>query len=148
VLLDIDHFTSINDRFGHNAGDEVLRSVAHAIASCGRSTDTIARWGGEEFIAILPTGVEGAHMFAERAREAVARIADDRLPYVTISAGVAECTSQDAADAALARADERLYTAKREGRNRVASTLEDFDLASVLARRITREILLKPTLDD
>jgi diguanylate cyclase (GGDEF)-like protein len=119
AVLDVDHFKSINDGFGHLAGDEVLRQVAATLSAEARLNDTVARWGGEEFIAILPVGASGALAFCERARKAIERLVCPPVERVTISAGIAEVGLSDSADDAVARADARLYEAKREGRNRV-----------------------------
>jgi diguanylate cyclase (GGDEF)-like protein len=119
AMLDVDHFKSINDRFGHLAGDEVLRQVAATLSGEARLNDTVARWGGEEFIAILPVAGSGAVVFCERARKAIEGLRCPPVDGVTISVGVAEVGHGDSADDVVARADARLYEAKREGRNRV-----------------------------
>lgn len=121
ALLDVDHFKSVNDRFGHGAGDEVLRQIAATLSAQARLNDTVARWGGEEFIAILPIAREGAVAFAERTRLAIQNLRCEPVGRVTISVGVAEVGPGEAAADAVARADERLYEAKRAGRNRVQS---------------------------
>ena len=119
ALFDIDHFKSINDRFGHAIGDEVLRLVAEAIDGQTRLTDKVARWGGEEFIAVLPVALPGALAFCERVRQAVAQLCCPSACSVTISVGVTEMARGEAYDAAVARADGHLYEAKRTGRDRV-----------------------------
>jgi len=119
ALLDIDHFKKVNDDHGHNAGDEVLRNVAGVLTAAARGSDLIARWGGEEFVAIVPADISGARIFCERARTAVETFVDGQLPKVTISVGVTEVVSGDDADQAISRADALLYEAKRRGRNRV-----------------------------
>jgi diguanylate cyclase (GGDEF)-like protein len=117
VVFDIDHFKRVNDNHGHAVGDEVLRAVAEALSAMARVTDVIARWGGEEFVAILPGGLEGARSYAERTRAAVA---DLTLPEpLTLSAGLAELGLGEPFEAALARADANLYQAKRAGRDRI-----------------------------
>ena len=120
VLFDVDFFKRVNDEHGHGAGDAVLCSVARALTRSARLTDVIARWGGEEFIAILASPERGATTFAERARKSVEAL--DSSPRVTISAGVAELAIDETPEAAIARADERLYEAKRAGRNRVVGS--------------------------
>lgn len=121
-LLDVDHFKSVNDTYGHRAGDEVLKQVAQEIGQMMRSTDFFGRYGGEEFLLIMSgTGQSGALEFAERVREAVQRLAIPTLPgvAVTISIGVAQCAPGQSVDQALDRADAALYRAKGGGRNGV-----------------------------
>jgi two-component system, cell cycle response regulator len=121
VLLDIDHFKKVNDTHGHVAGDRVLAHVSALVAQAIRGFDLAVRWGGEEFLVVLP-GVarQGGLAVAERVRMAVSALAVKELPPVTISAGIAELLPGEAsARAAIARADEELYRAKSTGRNRV-----------------------------
>jgi diguanylate cyclase (GGDEF)-like protein len=119
VLFDLDHFKAVNDNHGHHVGDLVLRAVAGALREASRASDLAARWGGEELLAILPrTDLRGARLFAERVRSSVAAL-DDLPCRVTVSAGMAEWTRGQDVAAVLARADARLYEAKRGGRNRV-----------------------------
>jgi diguanylate cyclase (GGDEF)-like protein/PAS domain S-box-containing protein len=117
ALFDIDHFKQVNDRFGHAKGDEVLRAVAVTLAHQACGSDLVARWGGEEFVAIVCADLAGASALCERAREAVSRLEIPGVGRVTISVGVATIT--DHFDAALERADAALYRAKSGGRNRV-----------------------------
>lgn len=124
LLLDIDHFKSINDQFGHEAGDRVLVVVADAIRDALRAQDLVGRWGGEEFLAILPeTDAEKARASAERIRTAF--LAKDwkemtGIPLdVTISIGVSELGADDDLSSAVSRADTALYRSKSSGRNRV-----------------------------
>ncbi len=124
LLVDIDHFKRINDQLGHAAGDEVLRQVAHTLMDQAREVDRVARYGGEEFCVLLPhTDHEGAVQAAERLRAAVLErtIAwQDGTLNVTVSTGVACATlPTEAVDALLRRADDALYRAKAQGRNRV-----------------------------
>lgn len=123
LLLDIDHFKAINDTHGHDIGDRVLVGVANIIKTELRSQDLIARWGGEEFLAILPnTNLEGAQASAERVRLALMRknwSFDDLSVDVTISVGVSEFQDNDDLSAAIIRADRALYHSKESGRNRV-----------------------------
>lgn len=124
IVLDIDHFKMINDQHGHEAGDYVLKEVARVIKQQLRTQDMIARWGGEEFLAILPdTGIEAAHHGAERIREGLL-FHDWRVPTgesiaLTISAGVSELRPDDDFNSAINRADRALYSGKESGRNRV-----------------------------
>jgi two-component system cell cycle response regulator len=128
LLIDIDHFKPINDSFGHDVGDEVLREFAVRLATNVRAMDLACRFGGEEFVVIMPdTGLEVAHRIAERLRLHVAgspfRVAGVEDPLaVTISIGVA-CTTgdEDSPDTLLKRADEAVYDAKAKGRNQVVA---------------------------
>jgi diguanylate cyclase len=134
-LIDVDHFKSVNDTYGHRAGDEVLKRMAEEIGNLVRSTDYFGRYGGEEFLLIMSgTGEAGAVEFAGRLREAVERLDVPKLPgvAVTISIGVAECAPGQTVEQALDRADVALYRAKAAGRNRV----ELHSVASVLARAV------------
>ena len=127
ILCDFDHFKSVNDKYGHEAGDAVLIKTAAVLRDQLRGSDAVGRWGGEEFIAVLPaTDAAGAREVAEKLRNAIAMITFENVAESqTISAGVA--TSQALDDPALEwdllikEADQRLYRAKREGRNRVVS---------------------------
>lgn len=120
LLLDLDHFKSINDRFGHGAGDAVLVALADALRSTGRTSDLIGRLGGEEFAILVPeTDAVGALGLAERVRRAVGSIDIRGLPRVAVSIGVAEMRrDDDRLDTLIARADRALYEAKRRGRDR------------------------------
>ena len=129
LLLDIDHFKSINDRYGHDVGDEVIVAVARLCGTQTRDSDLAARIGGEEFAILLPeAGLDDARVAAERLRMAVAErpIASNAGPIaVTVSIGAALAElARDPADF-MKRADEGLYTAKRGGRNCVAAVLDD-----------------------
>jgi two-component system cell cycle response regulator len=125
ILVDIDHFKAVNDTYGHPAGDKVLIEVASAIRESIRTTDLVARFGGEEFIVIAPeTPMAPAQMVAERIRLAIIEKTsakmDQGLPTVTASLGVATTELQVTKESELvARADAALYRAKHEGRNRV-----------------------------
>lgn len=127
VLLDIDHFKQVNDTHGHDAGDVVLKAVAKAVQTLLRQTDMAARWGGEEFLVVLPeTGLAGAKATAERIRQAIASLPvlyGGRALQITVSLGAAELVRNErveqAADDLLKRADQALYRAKHRGRNRV-----------------------------
>lgn len=119
AMVDIDLFKTINDGFGHAAGDQVLTAVGHALTAHLRTGDLVSRYGGEEFLVILPdTPPAGAMQVAERLREAVAALTG--LPKsVTVSIGVAACHQDETAEHLVARADAALYIAKNTGRNRV-----------------------------
>ena len=122
ALIDLDHFKSCNDRFGHNAGDVVLREFARIMESCVRPSDIVGRWGGEEFIAIFPaTNAQEAANIVDRIRASAARerfafSPDYRLEF---SAGIAMLDdTDDEMDACITLADKRLYAAKAQGRDR------------------------------
>lgn len=128
LIFDIDHFKSVNDRFGHPAGDEVLKLFATVITSTLRITDLSGRIGGEEFAAMLPCNLEEAMQAAERVREAFATcgIEVDNAPVATtVSIGVAGGPAGTELDVLLAAADTALYQAKRGGRNRVQAAQEE-----------------------
>lgn len=124
VLMDLDHFKQINDSHGHQVGDEVLVGFAGQATEVLRQTDTLARWGGEEFLALLPeTSAPHAVQAAERLREALARARLSTLEpelAVTVSCGVAEWRPGETLMQTLGRADRALYQAKHAGRNRSA----------------------------
>lgn len=118
AMFDIDHFKHVNDTYGHQAGDEVLKRVAAGAAAELRSGDTIGRFGGEEFVIVLPdAAAEAAIKVAERVRHAIDT--GSGAPAVTVSIGVAEMAPGETSDTLLRRADDALYVAKREGRNRM-----------------------------
>jgi two-component system, cell cycle response regulator len=128
VLLDIDHFKSINDTYGHDCGDEVLKEFAARLKTCVRTQDLACRYGGEEFIIVMPeTSSWSAQVVAERMRRAVeskpfAIEKGARTINVTASLGLATMdTVEDTGESVIKRADQALYRAKREGRNRVVS---------------------------
>lgn len=129
LILDIDHFKSVNDRFGHPVGDLVIRATAQTLLSTLRETDLVARVGGEEFVALLPDSDEAAgRLAAERVRTAleVTAVPADGLPEpvrFTASLGLAMLKDEgDGLPVLLERADQALYEAKRSGRNRVATS--------------------------
>lgn len=119
-LVDVDHFKSVNDTFGHEAGDMVLSAVAREIQRNLRDDDVGCRWGGEEFVVILPnTGIEAAHKIAERLRECIESLAVNIPRQITASFGVAKHLHQETFKETLERADAALYKAKHNGRNQV-----------------------------
>lgn len=119
VLCDIDHFKRINDGFGHQFGDVVLKAISARMLSLQREADVLGRWGGEEFLWILPeTDLAAASIFAERMRSAIecANLLDIGF-QVTISAGIHQCNPENEMETAVAAADRWLYAAKAAGRN-------------------------------
>ena len=125
VMADVDHFKRFNDEYGHQAGDYVLFVVAEVLRTRLRPTDLVVRYGGEEFVVVLPeTALEGASVAADRVRRAIEQTAlatpDGRaLPTVTLSLGVAQMHDGDDLVGLIDAADGALYAAKRAGRNRV-----------------------------
>lgn len=122
VLLDLDNFKSVNDRFGHAIGDTVLSRVARLLERNARAGDVVCRYGGEEMVVLMPgTSLEEGGRVAERLRQAVERRNDQPGPAVTISLGVAACPDNaDRSDALIVAADAAMYSAKQAGKNRVA----------------------------
>jgi diguanylate cyclase (GGDEF)-like protein len=113
AIFDIDHFKQVNDLHGHLQGDRILQQVAGLLDQSVRETDIVVRYGGEEFVVVMPqTGLEGAGIFAERMRQRI----DRELP-VTVSGGLAAASEGDAPETLLKRADSALYAAKSAGRN-------------------------------
>lgn len=127
LMMDIDHFKAVNDTHGHNVGDEVLREFAERIAQGVRGIDLAARYGGEEFVVVMPeTSAEDAVLVAQRLRQSIADkpfqvSTDDGVLAVTVSIGLADTSLASVSDrqSLLRAADEALYEAKNQGRNRV-----------------------------
>lgn len=123
IMIDLDHFKSVNDTYGHQAGDEVIQTLAHSLRGALRRTDIISRYGGEEFaVILLDTPVASAHNVMDKIRSAFANITfeAEHLEYsVTLSAGIATHVQGISADDILKQADDALYQAKKKGRNRV-----------------------------
>ena len=125
LVIDIDHFKNINDRFGHSSGDVALQTTANLIRSCLRNSDQIFRYGGEEFVILIThTEPVGAYILAERIRMVMAErdhlIGDIRIP-ITVSIGFAAMVWNDSSESLFNKADKALYQAKNSGRNRVCS---------------------------
>jgi len=119
IMLDLDHFKSINDAHGHDAGDRVLARIGRVLAAQVRGFDQVARWGGEEFMVLLPqTELAAATQTAERLRAHIAGGGDNAI-HCTASLGVASCNGPEQRFAVLKRLDDALYRAKEDGRNRV-----------------------------
>lgn len=120
LMIDIDHFKTINDNYGHDIGDAVLIAMARLLDRHLRETDTLVRFGGEEFIILLPgSTIDIALVVAERLRQAVAENTFEKAGRVTASFGIAQHSPGDNRDSFIKRADEKLYEAKKGGRNRV-----------------------------
>lgn len=123
IMLDIDHFKAVNDKYGHQMGDEVLRTLADVLRANTRKTDMVARYGGEEFIIMLPeTPLKGSRGVADRILSEVEKTAVLGAALeinFTVSLGLAYFTKGDTVDSLVARTDQALYTAKKNGRNRV-----------------------------
>jgi len=120
ALLDIDHFKRVNDRFGHLTGDCVLRGIVALLGRERRAADIVARWGGEEFLILMPaTAYAAAATAAEKLRAAIASHDFATAGRITVSLGVAELLDGEAAESLFARLDAALYSAKQGGRDRV-----------------------------
>lgn len=115
ILLDVDHFKQYNDTHGHSAGDELLVKLGQILNECSRDQDLVVRYGGEEFMLVLPsTNAEDARILANRISGAVREKTD-----VTISAGLAMQTTDSELDDLIQQADDKLYSAKMSGRDAV-----------------------------
>ncbi len=125
IILDLDHFKAVNDTYGHDVGDEVLKSVAGCLREMTRYHDVAARLGGEEFAVVAPNlDDEQLHKLAERIRKGVAAMtvqADTTQLSITTSVGVAVWNRRESSEELYRRADRNLYEAKRMGRNRVCA---------------------------
>jgi len=123
VMVDLDHFKSINDDFGHNKGDEVLTKVSTLILDNQRQTDVVCRWGGEEFLILLPSAnLKQACQIAEQLRIKVSKLELLEQRDLTASFGVTMVEMNDSLETLVGRADSALYQAKKNGRNQVAMT--------------------------
>ncbi|WP_051654139.1 diguanylate cyclase [Persephonella sp. KM09-Lau-8] len=126
IIFDIDHFKKINDTYGHQVGDYVLKTIAKIVKENIRDTDVFARWGGEEFVIIAPeTDISGTRILAEKLRKKIEEYNFDKVGKVTSSFGVTEATPEDTPDSIVKRADQALYLAKEKGRNRVEVILPE-----------------------
>ena len=121
VMFDIDHFKSVNDNYGHQVGDKVILAVTHTLKEQCRKVDILGRYGGEEFLAILPdTDLEGALLTAERIRTRILQLEFTEGLKISISGGLAQLSEEDAISL-VRKADDLLYKAKEGGRNRMES---------------------------
>ena len=120
IMIDIDHFKAVNDRFGHQVGDTVLRHISKLLADTSRASDIVGRWGGEEFLIICQdTNVNGAYQLAEKLRASIERYVIEKEYGITASFGVGEAATDMGRSQFLQQVDEALYEAKRKGRNRI-----------------------------
>ncbi|NGZ27533.1 MAG: diguanylate cyclase [Magnetococcales bacterium] len=120
LILDVDHFKRVNDRFGHLAGDQILVGLINITKELLRGTDILCRWGGEEFVVLAAnTSLSSARVLADRIRSQVAASPMEPVGAITVSLGVAECKRDESLERWFERADRALYRAKQEGRNRV-----------------------------
>lgn len=120
AMYDLDFFKRVNDSFGHDVGDYVLRAVTDLVKENIRATDVVARWGGEEFMVLMPqSNMQGARNAAEKLRLTIASHRFDKAGEVTASFGIAAFEPQDDLNSLLKRVDDALYLAKQRGRNRV-----------------------------
>jgi diguanylate cyclase len=125
LILDIDYFKQVNDRFGHNIGDVVLQEVAALLKGEIREIDIVCRWGGEEFVVLLPTAsIEQAVVIAEKLRNKIASLEIKVVGNISASFGVAEIDKKIFLEDLIAKADEALYKAKSTGRNKVVAYKE------------------------
>lgn len=131
ILLDIDHFKKVNDEHGHPVGDRILIQLAQVLRSNTRNTDTLGRWGGEEFLLIIENcDRQQAKVLAEKLRHAVAAFTFHDGIHVTISLGVASHHQGDTASSLMQRTDQALYAAKANGRNCTVTEAELAELAA------------------
>lgn len=122
IIFDIDNFKQVNDTYGHDVGDQVLKGIAKALKPIMRDTDALGRWGGEEFLVIVPeSDLAQARELAERLRQVLMGLEFDKAGVVTASFGVASLDAGDSRSKLIRRADQALYRAKNQGRNRVAA---------------------------
>lgn len=120
ILLDIDHFKNVNDSYGHQTGDTVLKAIARILKESTRKVDTAGRWGGEEFLVITPSiGIDEGVQTAEKLRSEIGSLAFETIGIQTASFGVAEYREGDTIESLTERVDKALYRAKSKGRNRV-----------------------------
>jgi diguanylate cyclase (GGDEF)-like protein len=138
MILDIDHFKQVNDTYGHDIGDKVLKAISHTLKDVFRGSDMLCRLGGEEFIAILPeTSLEGAISIAERCRKILEKtpldLEDGTVLWCTVSIGVSQALPDDEKyNDIIVRSDNALYVSKETGRNRTC-TMPSCDVDKVLS---------------
>jgi len=122
LLLDLDDFKSVNDEFGHDQGDRVLKELCRVLERNSREADILARWGGEEFVLLAPeTFIKEGELLAEKLRQAVANHPFPQVGTITVSIGCVSMNPGDSPNEVLRRADDAMYAAKDSGRNRVVT---------------------------
>jgi diguanylate cyclase (GGDEF)-like protein/PAS domain S-box-containing protein len=125
IMFDLDNFKQINDNFGHDAGDQVLKDIAHLARESIRKTDFLARWGGEEFMILLPnTQLSAVKKIAENLREKIDQYCFKKPQHITSSFGVTTSDGMDSCNELIKRVDNALYQSKNEGKNRVTTWLK------------------------
>ena len=125
-MIDIDHFKSVNDTYGHDVGDDVLKTLANIVQENIRKIDIFARWGGEEFLILSPgTDLEDVQILAEKLRLAVEHATFPKVNHITISLGISTFGKGDTFTEIFKRADQGLYYAKEHGRNQVGITTSE-----------------------
>ncbi|MFT7860860.1 MAG: GGDEF domain-containing protein [Sulfurimonas sp.] len=124
IFFDIDHFKRINDNFGHDVGDTVLKELSALIKTHIRESDIFARWGGEEFVVLLPnTPLKDAVLLGEKLQKAIKSYKFTQVEKLTCSFGVTQLQAQEDANEFFKRADMLLYRAKEEGRDKIVSDI-------------------------
>ena len=124
ILLDIDFFKKVNDTYGHNAGDKVLIQISQVLLKALRNIDVVCRWGGEEFIVLLPTAsLSNATILAQKLRKHIERMEIEVVGSISASFGVSQVREGEDMKEAIDRADKALYLAKDSGRNCVKTEL-------------------------
>lgn len=127
ILIDIDHFKSVNDTYGHNTGDVVLIYLANIVRDNVRKIDVFARWGGEEFVILCPgTDLGRTALLAEKIRTAVEEATFLDVGHITVSMGISSCRGDETFETLFKRSDQALYRAKKNGRNRIESSEGEF----------------------
>jgi len=124
IIIDIDHFKAVNDKYGHQVGDSVLVELSNILKVKSRKTDIVGRWGGEEFMIIcIDTDIQGAAILAENLRKEIEKFEFNIVKHKTVSIGVSEIKDTDTMQSLIKRADDYLYKAKENGRNNVVSDI-------------------------
>jgi len=120
LIFDIDDFKVVNDTYGHDVGDEILKFIATNVKNIIRNTDIFARWGGEEFVVLMPqTPIEGAYKIAEKIRSTIHQESrKSNLPHITCSFGISVMKQNEDEHEIFKKADESLYKAKQSGKNK------------------------------
>ena len=149
LMFDLDHFKRVNDTYGHGAGDTVLAGTAQTVRQHLRASDSLVRWGGEEFLVMAPaTRLDGALGLAEKLRASVAAIDFPGVGHVTMSLGVSEYALGEKLEEWIDRTDQALYRAKAEGRNRVIGAAQsEKQSGESSARRSLLEIIWEDTYE-